>query len=521
MSTYIFAIGGSGARVLRSLTMLLASGAHNTAVNEEIVVSVIDYDTTNGDTTRTQTLMELYHGIHGKAYERTDTSDDNTPIKEHFFCTPLLMLRDKADTTQQASFEPKAKFNLYLDTATTHSTFAQYIGYKQLNAAQGNYETRQLLESLYATDPEYIPGTKDDNPKAELYMNLHKGFRGCPNLGCIVTQQLQTSRELNLAVNSLIQPTDKIIIIGSVFGGTGASGIPMFLDFLNNKPNTAAAKKAVIAIMPYFSLTPPDTKSSISSDTFIAKAKAAIGAYDGTVNKQAQCFYYVGDESSNAYSNFDGDANQRNDAHYVELVAGMCVLDFITQNNNGAYECGVKDWQNAGLNYNTFFRDETQIKYLDPILRFKLFSAFWKNCVFVGNSKDNWYIGNSTKGATAIGDSQCNAYRSDVNKFIVEFDAWIKELSDPNTHRPLILCNATSDYKDVWSHIKIERRNRVLKNWTLDDNDFKKNMTNSYNRLSVHMGEGIVNRPEYLFWRGAHDTMVEIENILKKQQVIQ
>lgn len=521
MSTYIFAIGGSGARVLRSLTMLLASGAHNTAVNEEIVVSVIDYDTTNGDTERSQKLMESYHEIHGKAYEETDTSDGNTPIKEHFFCTPLLMLRDKCDQIQQAVFNPQSKFNLYLDSGTTHSTFAKYIGYDQLNVAQNNYETRQLLESLYATDPEYITGTMTDNPKAELNMNLHKGFRGCPNLGCIVTQQLQTSPELNLAVNSLIQATDKIIIIGSVFGGTGASGIPMFLDFLNSKPTTQAARKAVIAVMPYFSLTPPDANSSISSDTFIAKAKAAIGAYDGTINNQAQCFYYVGDKSSNAYSNFDGDAQQRNDAHYVELAAGMCVLDFISQNNDGAYECGLSDWNEQGLNYNSFFRNETQITYLDPILRFKLFSTFWKNCVFPGNNQDNWYKGTGTRGAVAIGNSGCNAYRGVVNDFISKFDEWMKELSQSTTHRPLILCNATSDYKDVWSHIKIEKRNRFMPNWTLGDNDFRKPMTDSYNSLSTHMGEGIVNRPEYLFWRGAHDTMVEIEKTLKEKQIIQ
>ena len=218
MSTYIFAIGGSGARVLRSLTMLLASGAHNTAVNEEIVASVIDYDTTNGDTTRTQELMELYHDIHGKAYLNNDVDLNNNPLKEHFFCSPLLMLRDKCSPIQQQAFNQNAKFNLYLSPAQTNITFANYIGYNALNDAQGNYETRLLLESLYATDPEYIPNTTDDNPKAELNMNLHKGFRGCPNLGCIVTQQLETSPELNLAVNTLIQATDKIIIIGSVFG---------------------------------------------------------------------------------------------------------------------------------------------------------------------------------------------------------------------------------------------------------------------------------------------------------------
>ena len=520
MSTYIFAIGGSGARVLRSLTMLLASGAHNTAVNEEIVASVIDYDTTNGDTKRTQELMELYHDIHGKAYAITDQDENQRPIKEHFFCSPLLMLRDKCDPIQQRAFDQNAKFNLYLSPAQTDTTFANYIGYHLLNQAQGNYETRLLLESLYATDPEYLPNTTDDNPKAELNMNLHKGFRGCPNIGCIVTQQLETSTELNLAVNSLIQPTDRIIIVGSVFGGTGASGIPMLLDYFDKNPNTQAATKAVIAVMPYFSLTPPDTKSSISSNTFIAKTKAAIGAYEGTINGQATCFYYVGDEAQNAFANFDGGDQQRNDAHYVELVAGMCALDFISQNNPGAYECGIENWQEGGLNYNSFFQDETQKTYLFPILKFKLFSTFCKNYVFKGMSRDNWYIGNATRGTVAIGDAVCNQYRQKVKKFIEKFDEWLDELSNTTTHRPLLLCKNTSDYKDVWCHMKIEKRNRWTPNWTLDDDDFRHSMTNSFNRLTPRMGKGVVNRPEYLFWRGAYDTMVDIEKELKEKNLI-
>ena len=521
MSTYIFAIGGSGARVLRSLTMLLASGAHNTAVNEEIVASVIDYDTTNGDTTRTQKLMELYHDIHGKAFVNTDVDENSNPLKEHFFCTPLLMLRDKCSPIQQQAFDQNAKFNLYLSPAQTNTTFANYIGYNALNDNQGNYETRLLLESLYATDPELIPNSTEDNPKAELNMNLHKGFRGCPNLGCIVTQQLETSPELNLAVNTLIQPTDRIVIIGSVFGGTGASGIPMLLDFLNKNPNTQAAQKAVVAVMPYFSLTPPDNHSSISSNTFIAKAKAAIGSYEGTINNQAQCFYYVGDEAQNAYANFDGDTQQRNDAHYVELVAGMCILDFISQNNPGAYECGIANWQDRGLDYTSFFKNETQLTYLNPILKFKLFSTFYKNYVFVGNSTDNWYLGNATRGTIGIGDARCNKYRQDVKDFISKFEEWLNELSQSNTHRPLVLCNNTNDYKDVWSHMQILERRRLRSNWTLSDNDFRQSMTNSFNRLTPRLGQGVVNRPEYLFWRGAYDTMTDIEKILKDKNLIQ
>ena len=50
MNLYIFAIGGSGSRVLRSLTMLLASGIET---NNNIIPIIIDPDTSNGDLDRT------------------------------------------------------------------------------------------------------------------------------------------------------------------------------------------------------------------------------------------------------------------------------------------------------------------------------------------------------------------------------------------------------------------------------------------------------------------------------------
>ena len=55
---YIFGIGGTGSRVLRSLTMLMASGI-KMDVNE-IVPIIIDPDVANADLTRTVTLMNNY-----------------------------------------------------------------------------------------------------------------------------------------------------------------------------------------------------------------------------------------------------------------------------------------------------------------------------------------------------------------------------------------------------------------------------------------------------------------------------
>ena len=58
---YVFAIGGTGSRVLRSLTMLAASGADIQAT--EIVPVIIDPDVSNADLTRAVTLMNRYSTI--------------------------------------------------------------------------------------------------------------------------------------------------------------------------------------------------------------------------------------------------------------------------------------------------------------------------------------------------------------------------------------------------------------------------------------------------------------------------
>ena len=78
MATYIFGIGGTGARVLRSLTMLLASGVEGTSTNNEIIPVIIDYDGDNGDTKLTQDILENYQRINRMCYG-TRTHD------EHFF----------------------------------------------------------------------------------------------------------------------------------------------------------------------------------------------------------------------------------------------------------------------------------------------------------------------------------------------------------------------------------------------------------------------------------------------------
>ena len=57
---YVFGIGGTGSRVLKSLTMLLASGVKCNA--DTIVPIIIDPDDSGADKTRTIDLMKSKEG---------------------------------------------------------------------------------------------------------------------------------------------------------------------------------------------------------------------------------------------------------------------------------------------------------------------------------------------------------------------------------------------------------------------------------------------------------------------------
>ena len=58
---YIFGIGGTGSRVLRSFTMMMAAGVK--IGTDEIIPIIIDPDVANADLTRTVTLMNNYRSV--------------------------------------------------------------------------------------------------------------------------------------------------------------------------------------------------------------------------------------------------------------------------------------------------------------------------------------------------------------------------------------------------------------------------------------------------------------------------
>lgn len=161
-------------------------------------------------------------------------------------------------------------------------------------------------------------------------------------------------------VSALITETTsgkaKVFILGSVFGGTGASSIPIIPQALSRAAQIISNGSADILknayfgstlLTAYFNFTLPTAgeisqqKIIATSDKFALNSQVAMMFYDddATVRSIYQRFYMMGtdglnwnpmqteDKSSN--KTLTGGSQQKNDSHYIELLAASAALDFL------------------------------------------------------------------------------------------------------------------------------------------------------------------------------------------------
>ena len=295
MKTFVFGIGGTGARVLRSLTLLLASGVE---CKSTIVPIIIDPDLNNGDLTRTVSLMQRYIAVRG-ALNFTNNS------KNKFFGAEI--------------FE-ECNFRLPINNSQNVS-FREFMDMDNMTT-----ESKAMLQMLYS----------DKN----LESNMIVGFKGNPNIGSIVLNQFVETEEFRNLANDF-SDGDRIFIISSIFGGTGASGFPLLLNTLsknNDIPNHGLiqkAEKGAVTVLPYFKVNQDDS-SSIESDTFMSKTKAALAYYDKNIGNSISTLYYIGDNSAaqKSYDNNEGGDAQINNAHLIEMLSALAIFDFANSESN-------------------------------------------------------------------------------------------------------------------------------------------------------------------------------------------
>lgn len=314
MSNYfIFGIGGTGSRVIRSLTMLMGAGFSPFKSTDRVFPILIDYDTTNGDTTRTKNLIACYHEINAAVYPKE--LRDQERYNGEFFSTPLMEMKELGSQYQSG-------FAMQFG-ADSQQTFERWTGMQQLIGFKSH--TADLLNSLY-------DNSNDEN--AELKLKMDVGFKGNPNIGSIVFHSLKDTNEF-ADFTSLCQAGDKVVIVGSLFGGTGSSGIPELVQAIrnHNKVDVQNVALSVVMVCPYFGFRSSDEKA-VRSSIFNSKTKAALNFYETSgLNQKINAIYYVGDKQTSIFDYCEGGINQRNCTHIVDLVSALSICHFAEKQN--------------------------------------------------------------------------------------------------------------------------------------------------------------------------------------------
>lgn len=440
---YVFGIGGTGSRVIKAMTMMFASGVKLSNNFDVVVPIIIDPDSGNGNLTQAKEILKDYRTIRSKIKNPDD-----------FYQQDIQSVNDLLGQGGRGNND----FELTL-SGTQEKTFGGYIGVNSMSYdVNSGSDDQGFTKLLYSSD--------------NLEANLNVGFKGNPNMGSVVLNQIIQSQDF-LDFCRTFNQGDAIFIINSIFGGTGAAGFPLLLKNLRNNtkiPNTQYIKISEIGditYLPYFSLQKPISGFlTVNPGTFDEKAKVALDYYNQTIIKENQvnAIYFVGNQNNRVLENYaEGTSEQCNKAHFLELAGALAIYDFCQNyplNNPEATlvkEFGVQT-NNVGAGINLDDLDPVHTNILaKPLVKYRLFTQYLKKGLERAIRTCRW----TNDQMKLVPKRQKSPLNKDfferssdfalVKKMNAAFDEWISEMKD---NKPSFM-----PFNNIESHNIFELRN--------------------------------------------------------------
>lgn len=320
---FVMGIGGTGMRCIESLIHLCAMGMFD---NTEIHLLALDTDKNNGNFSRLKEVKEAYVNV------KNIDKANRTSLSDTFFSADI-------------------KYYEFSPNYEKKSTFNDVFNYG--NTKYNNPEDTDLADLVLTDNVENF--------------NLRHGYRAQTHLGSMMmyhsiieAARSRVDSELKQYLQVLIAACNggsnpKVFILGSVFGGTGASSIPIIPQAISEAAsimsNGAAnilgrAYFASTLLTAYFSFKAPsaeelkEQKVIATSDKFALNSQVAMMFYDDdtTVKNTYQRFYMIGTDGQGwdpmarkkdkVVQTITGGGVQKNDSHYIELLAACAAWDF-------------------------------------------------------------------------------------------------------------------------------------------------------------------------------------------------
>lgn len=452
---FLFCIGGTGSRVLKALTFLAATGVEIKA--SQIVPIIIDPDSANGDVTRTIEILNKYQDI------RSQLSFD----KNKYFQTEFKTLSSLDAVMDDGSNRTSGQgFRFGID-GTKEGRFREFLAYDQIQG--GN---KALLSALFT----------EENLNAELKV----GFKGNPHMGSVVLNRFSESDDFRFFA-SRFNENDRIFIVSSIFGGTGAAGFPLLVKNLRsprpgikNTERIRNARMAAITVKPYFSVK-SDEDSKVNAGTFISKTKAALEYYHKNIsgNQSLNALYYIGDTETLDYNYNEGEQEQKNYAHLVEFLSALAVVDFMDTKDeqlptsNGQAQQPI--YKEYGLNgdvkdvtFNHLGR-RTVDRIFQPMTQYMYATYYWMKNLSSFPANQPW-----TKG---FDNAFLNGefFGQDLRQFNERYLEWLREMSkNERGFAPFDLDTDTELLHTMIEGVQQQKKRRGLfkkEDWDLTDFD--------------------------------------------------
>lgn len=472
---YVVAIGGSGERVMRSLIMLLASGVKVDA--DRVVPVFIENDITSHALQSCMKLLEYYSN---------PESGVNKGIGVNTIYNKL-----GADSTKWPSF-----CKTVIAEPMTLNQAGDSIG--NLAAVIGNYDSSKPIYDRIDEERNLL-FTPDD-----LSMKLTVGFVGNPNIGSVVLNSLSLNDERFGNLKTALSPQDGLIVVGSLFGGTGAAGIPLVVNSINEMSPQRRPVLGTVALLPYYVTNPNDdktgniidtTKYNVQSDAFDAKTRAALMYYADYMTTM-DWMYYVGDsKAKDVYPHCIGGPKQNNRAHLVELMGALSIVDFSKQQrgNSTNYKRPVWGVNNDGDTHKlpTNLSGVCNHDLAEALVKFRMMMQIFKDSDFLQDSisekqqyAENIGFTEPMRGNVVIPKNADNSVHTwGLNNMLQEWENWMNELGDENAKRMFKIYDDNQEAND---------KNLISKFYT--ESDFgiaKSEMKGLFKKTEVALESGV------------------------------
>lgn len=317
---FVMGIGGTGMRCIESLLHLCAAGLLD---DTELHLLALDTDKNNGNFSRLKELKEAY--VRAKGLDGTK----RVALKDTFFSADVHYYEFSPDYENECTFG-----NVFNYSGTRYK----------------NKEEADLADLVFTKDVEDF--------------NLRHGYRAQTHLGSMMMYHSiveAASQKSNNGLKDFLgklsgaaESKPKVFILGSVFGGTGASSIPIIPQAISEAVKVVSGGAVDLLsgayfgstlLTAYFSFTAPTAdelqkqKVIATSDKFALNSQVAMMFYndDTTVRATYQRFYMLGTDGQqwNPMAGTDtaggvitGGGGQTNDSHYIELLAASAAIDF-------------------------------------------------------------------------------------------------------------------------------------------------------------------------------------------------